>query len=156
MRTVTSRFSLTIVQRDCTVYMAEPSASSASTFRSGQATAAPSASGNPCPIAPPVSVNQSCGAALLVMRKAPNPLVAPSSETMAPSGSRLAMTLPSSTAVIGPCASSCVMCWATLLTCGEAPRASAKRLSASIVSTLASPSLIKLAVSGESQPGFSG
>ena len=43
--------------------MALPSASRARTGRSGQASAAPVASGRPWPIAPPVRVSQSCGGA---------------------------------------------------------------------------------------------
>ena len=54
--TVTSSCSRAIVHSDWIVYIAEPSASSASTGRSGQATAAPMATGRPWPIAPPVSV----------------------------------------------------------------------------------------------------
>jgi hypothetical protein len=61
--TVTSRFSRAIVQSDCTVYIAAPSPFSEITLRSGAATAAPTATGIPWPIAPPVNDSQSCGAA---------------------------------------------------------------------------------------------
>ena len=56
-----------IVQSDCSVYMPAPSPQSAMTLRSGAATAAPTASGMPCPIAPPVWKSQSCGAAAMVL-----------------------------------------------------------------------------------------
>ena len=58
MIVVTSRPSRACVHSDCSVYMALPSACSASTGRSGQATAAPVAVGGPCPIAPPVSASR--------------------------------------------------------------------------------------------------
>ena len=48
------------VQSAWTVYMALPSASRQRTGRSAAATAAPVATGRPWPMAPPVSVNQSC------------------------------------------------------------------------------------------------
>ena len=55
----TSRPSRAWVHSDCIVYSALPSASRLTTLRSGQATAAPVATGMPWPIAPPVSVSQS-------------------------------------------------------------------------------------------------
>ncbi|MCY1530693.1 hypothetical protein D9M68_658920 [compost metagenome] len=64
--TVTSSRSRAMVHSDCSVYMAEPSACSDTTRRSGAATAAPTASGRPSPMAPPVSCSQSCGAAWTV------------------------------------------------------------------------------------------
>ena len=51
------------VHNACTVYIALPSPEKHSTDRSGQATAAPVASGNARPMAPPVPNNQSCGEA---------------------------------------------------------------------------------------------
>ena len=42
-------------QSDCRVYMPLPSASSATTLRSGQAIAAPTATGSPWPIEPPAT-----------------------------------------------------------------------------------------------------
>src|SRR5438045_7532320 len=54
------------VHSACTVYIALPSACSETTRRSGQATAAPVASGMPSPIEPPIFDIQSCGAADLV------------------------------------------------------------------------------------------
>ena len=56
---VTSRFSRAWVHNDWSVYIALPSASRDSTFRSGQATAAPVATGIPWPMAPPVRQSQS-------------------------------------------------------------------------------------------------
>ena len=63
MTVVTSSCSLACVHSAEIVYMALPSASSARTGRPGQAIAAPVASGRPWPMAPPVSVSQSCGGA---------------------------------------------------------------------------------------------
>ena len=51
------------VQSACSVYIALPSASRQTTLRSGQATAAPVASGMPWPIAPPVRREPACGGA---------------------------------------------------------------------------------------------
>ena len=56
-------------------------------MRSGQATAAPVASGSPTPIAPPVSCSQSCGAHPAVAADMCTLLVFDSSLTIAPSGS---------------------------------------------------------------------
>src|SRR6266851_4679261 len=63
------------VHSACTVYIALPSACSETTFRSGQATAAPVASGGPSPIDPPMLESQSCGAAIRVGAKNPRPVV---------------------------------------------------------------------------------
>ena len=60
--------------------MAAPSPFSDTTLRPGQATAAPTASGMPWPIAPPVSASQSCGRAPWVCRKIGRPEVTASSE----------------------------------------------------------------------------
>ena len=68
------------------MYIADPSASSASTGRSGHATAAPTATGSPWPIAPPVSVSRSWGGAPAVLAASINPDVFDSSETIASSG----------------------------------------------------------------------
>ena len=68
------------------MYIAEPSASSAITGRSGQAIAAPTATGSPWPMAPPVRVSQSClGAPAVLAGKAAADVIA-SSERIAPSG----------------------------------------------------------------------
>ena len=60
-----------MVHNDWRVYRALPSASKAMTRRSGQATAAPTATGRPWPMAPPVRHSQSWGGA---------PAVAPGGE----------------------------------------------------------------------------
>ena len=60
---VTSRFSRAWVHSACSVYIAEPSACSVDDAPPGRADAAPVASGMPLPMAPPVLVIQSCGAA---------------------------------------------------------------------------------------------
>ena len=83
---VTSSDSRAWVHSAWIVYIAEPSASSASTGRSGQATAAPVASGRPTPIAPPVSCSQSCGAQPAVAAVMWTLFVFDSSHTIAPSG----------------------------------------------------------------------
>jgi len=90
--TVTSRFSRAQVHSPEIVYIALPSDSSAITGRSGQATAAPIAIGSPCPIAPPVTVSQSCGGAPAVALPSPRPEVFDSSLTIAPSGSSAPIT----------------------------------------------------------------
>ena len=82
---VTSSDSRAWVHRAWIVYIAEPSASSASTGRSGQATAAPVASGRPTPIAPPVNCSQSCGAQPAVAAVMCTLLVLDSSHTIVPS-----------------------------------------------------------------------
>ena len=56
------------------------------TGRSGQAIAAPTATGKPWPIAPPVSGSQSCLGAPAVLGANVIPDVIASSETIAPSG----------------------------------------------------------------------
>ena len=71
--------------------MALPSASRHSTGRSGQATAAPVASGRPWPIAPPVRHSQSWGGAPAVAPDRRAQRCSPSSLTTAPSGSRAPM-----------------------------------------------------------------
>src|SRR6185437_8668988 len=56
------------------------------TLRSGQATAAPTATGPPKPIEPPMLFSQSCGGAPALNGKKPRPVVTDSSTTIAPSG----------------------------------------------------------------------
>ena len=80
MTVVTSSCSRACVHSAESVYMALPSASSASTGRSGQAIAAPVASGSPWPMAPPVSVSQSCGGAPAVAPGSHSPDVLASSD----------------------------------------------------------------------------
>ena len=88
---VTSRPSRAWVHSDWSVYMALPSASRHSTWRSGHATAAPVATGRPWPMAPPVRQSQSWRGAPAVAPDTKIPEVFPSSLTMAPSGSRAPM-----------------------------------------------------------------
>ena len=76
-----------MVHHACSVYRALPSDSRATTRRSGAATAAPTATGSPWPMAPPVRHSQSWGGEPAVAPGANRPDVFPSSETMAPSGS---------------------------------------------------------------------
>ena len=88
MTVVTSRPSRAMVHHAWMVYSALPSASSAITRRLRSATAAPTATGRPCPMAPPVRHSQSWGGAPAVAPGANSPEVFPSSETTAPSGRR--------------------------------------------------------------------
>jgi len=87
------------------VYIALPSASSAMTGRCGQAMAAPAASGRPWPIAPPVSVSQSCGGAPAVAAGRKIEEVAASSQTIASSGSSVPMMAAAVCAVSSPAGS---------------------------------------------------
>ena len=80
-------FSRAWVHNACSVYMAEPSAWSATTRRPGQASAAPVAIGNPLPIEAPVICSQSCGTADARPLKSDRPKLTLSSTTMALSGS---------------------------------------------------------------------
>ena len=84
------------------VYIAAPSPEMHSTLRPLAATAAPSASGRPCPIAPPVSIIHSCGRARPVIMKAGRPLETPSSETKLPSGKWRAIEAPMVAAFSAP------------------------------------------------------
>ena len=102
MTVVTSSPSRACVHSAEMVYMALPSDSSAMTGRSGQAMAAPAASGRPCPMAPPVRVSQSCGGAPPVAGPSPIPEVFDSSLTIARSGSSAPMTADALSAVRAP------------------------------------------------------
>ncbi len=103
---MTSRPSRAIVHRACNVYIALPSDSRATTRRSGHATAAPTATGSPWPIAPPLRHSQSCGGAPAVNPAANRPDVLPSSDTIAPSGSSAPSAAHTASAVSGPVRSS--------------------------------------------------
>src|SRR5882724_5034341 len=94
MHIVTFNCSRAIVQIACNEYIPEPSACKATTFLSGHAIAAPTASGSPSPIAPPVKESQSCGAAPCVSLKKLLPVVTDSSVTIACSGKYLQRTAP--------------------------------------------------------------
>src|SRR6478672_1375694 len=100
--TVTSSCSRAMVHSDWMVYMADPSPCSANTGRSGHATAAPTATGRPCPIAPPVSASQSWRGAPAVWPASVTPDVCDSSETIAPSGSTAAIAWQALSAVSSP------------------------------------------------------
>ena len=84
------------------VYIAVPSPISASTGRSGQAMAAPTALGRPWPMAPPVSVMRSWRGAPAVKGASISPEVMASSMTMAFSGSRWPTALQTFSAVSLP------------------------------------------------------
>src|ERR1700757_5520318 len=81
-----------------------PSPSRQTTLRSGQATAAPVATGMPMPIEPPIFESQSWGAAARVGAKKPRPVVTASSTTIAFSGNSAASDAPSASEVIAPVA----------------------------------------------------
>src|ERR1700722_7382584 len=74
------------VHSDCKVYIALPSPTMQITLRSGQATAAPVATGVENPIEPPMFCSQSCGADAAVGGKKPRPVVMDSSTMIAFSG----------------------------------------------------------------------
>src|ERR1700704_149614 len=78
------------VHNDGSVYIALPSPTMQITLRSGQATAAPVATGVEKPIEPPMFCSQSCGAAAAVGGKNPRPVVMDSSTTIAFSGIAIA------------------------------------------------------------------
>src|SRR5271154_794786 len=79
-----------------------PSPSRQITLLSGQATAAPVATGIPMPIDPPMFDSQSCGCAERVGAKKPRPVVTASSTTIAFSGSNAASDLPIASELIAP------------------------------------------------------
>src|ERR1700688_1786889 len=81
------------VHSDCNVYMALPSPTMQITLRSGQATAAPVATGVENPIEPPMFCSQSCGAGAAGGGKKPRPGVMDSSHTMAFSGTAIAIAI---------------------------------------------------------------
>ena len=91
---VTSSCSRAIVHSPCTVYMAAPSPFRLSTLRSGQATAAPMATGMPWPMAPPVRHSQSWARAVFVDCQTGRPAVTASSLTIALSGMCRAIEAP--------------------------------------------------------------
>src|ERR1700751_5884879 len=82
----TLRHSRAWVHSDWIVYIALPSPTMQITLRSGQATAAPVATGVEKPIEPPMFCSQSCGAAAAVGGKKPRPVVMDSSTMIAFSG----------------------------------------------------------------------
>src|SRR6201992_1307928 len=85
------RLSRACVHNDWMVYIALPSPTMQITLRSGQAIAAPVATGVENPIEPPMFCSQSCGAAAAVGGKKPRPVVMDSSTTMAFSGMAIAI-----------------------------------------------------------------
>jgi hypothetical protein len=104
MMVVTSSRSRAWVHRADRVYIAEPSACSPTTRRPGAAMAAPTLIGIPSPIAPPVSIIQSCFGAARVLAKKPRPKEIASSMTMALSGSSAASDWAKPSGVTAPVA----------------------------------------------------
>src|SRR5579863_3647877 len=120
------------VHRDWMVYIELPSPTMQITLRSGQATAAPLATGVENPIEPPMFCNQSCGADAAVGGKNPRPVVRDSSTMMAFSGIAQAIAcamLAKFNAPVG-LLSSASLCGLT--SDGLAPSASASASSAAI------------------------
>ena len=156
MTVVTSSPSRAWVHSDCSVYMALPSACRLRTWRSGQATAAPVATGMPWPMAPPVRLSQSWGGAPAVAPGTKIPAVFPSSLTIAPSGSRAptaAATVSASSAPVGRPGRAGVRPPGRL---GGAPRASANASRAAGTSSAAPASTCTSHPSGTSTPGSPG
>src|ERR1700738_1098606 len=89
----TLRLSRACVHSDWIVYIALPSPTMQITLRSGQAIAAPVATGVENPIEPPMFCSQSCGLADAVGGKKPRPVVMDSSTTMAFSGIAMAIAI---------------------------------------------------------------
>src|ERR1700731_1175689 len=112
-----------------------PSPSRQTTLRSGQATAAPVASGMPSPIEPPMFDSPSGGAAALVGAKKPRPVVTASSATIAFSGSSAPSEAPSASEVIAPVAGAGGLSLTTGAGVMRAPTSSAKASSAAIGSS---------------------
>src|SRR5829696_3575181 len=147
MTVVTSSPSRACVHRACTVYVALPSASRQTTFRSGQATAAPVASGSPIPIAPPVTSNQSCGGAPRVFEKNAALAVIASSTTTESSGISAPTTAAALSGVSAPSGKDGGSCdWrAAAVPC--APSSSASASSAPTTSS-AGPASVRTSHSG--------
>ena len=105
---VTSSFSRAWVHRLWIVYIAEPSACRLITRRPGAATAAPVEIGMPPPIAPPVTVSQSCGAAPCVAPTKARPNVTASFTMIAWSGIIAVSDCAKASLLIAPFATSTV------------------------------------------------
>src|SRR5256884_3838260 len=87
----TLRLSRAWVHKDWIVYIALPSPTMQITLRSGQAIAAPVATGVEYPIEPPRFWIQSCGAPAAITGKNARPVVTDSSTTIALSGIAMAI-----------------------------------------------------------------
>src|SRR5438270_13809690 len=126
----TLRLSRAWVHKDWIVYIALPSPTRQITLRSGQAIAAPVATGVENPIEPPMFCSQSCGLAAAVGGKKPRPVVMDSSITMAFSGIAIAIACAIEAWVNGPVgfANSTIFCG--LASDGLAPSAEANASSA--------------------------
>src|SRR5580704_2412241 len=132
----TLRFSRAWVHRDWMVYIALPSPTMQITLRSGQATAAPVATGVEKPIEPPMFCNQSCGLADAVGGKKPRPVVMDSSTMMAFSGIAIAIACAIEACVSAPVGFASSINFCGLTSDGLAPTAPA---SASRAATEFSP-----------------
>src|SRR6202166_1500025 len=118
------------VHSDCNVYMALPSPTMQITLRSGQATAAPVATGVENPIEPPMFCSQSCGLAAAVGGKKPRPVVMDSSTMIAFSGIAIAIACAIEAWVSAPVGLDNSISFAGLTSDGLAPTALASASSA--------------------------
>src|SRR6478609_3912521 len=121
----TLRPSRACVHNDWIVYIALPSPTMQITLRSGQATAAPVATGVENPIEPPMFCNQSWGAAAAVGGKNPRPVVIDSSTTMAFSGIAIAIACAIDAWLSGPLGHAISIGFCGFASCGPAPTAPA-------------------------------
>src|SRR5262249_42745616 len=144
------------VHSACAVYIALPSASRLSTLRAGHATAAPVASGMPCPIAPPVRHIQVCGGAPAHSHGTNSPAVLPSSATIAPSGRSAPSVRATDSAFSAPVGKSgrCAACASGLR--GAAPTASTNASSAPTASCAGVASTCAAQPLGNRSLGLSG
>ena len=152
---VTLRFSRACVHSAWIVYIALPSASRLSTGRSGHATAAPTASGMPMPIEPPMFCSQVCGCAWRVAGKKPRPVETPSSTTIAFSGISAPSDCAKVAASILPVASLGGSYFAPSTGC-VAPSSSASHSSAWTMSSSSFASVTNCVSFGASRLGLSG
>src|SRR5262245_3517428 len=112
------------------VYIALPSPTMQITLRSGQATAAPVATGVENPIEPPMFCSQSCGGAAAVGGKKPRPVVMDSSTMIAFSGIGQATACAIEAKLNAPVGLKSSASFCGLTSAGLAPSASASASSA--------------------------
>ena len=125
-------------------------------MRSGHATAAPTASGMPMPIEPPMFCSQVCGCALRVEGKKPRPVETPSSTTIAFSGISAPIDCASVIESILPVAGGCGPYFEGSIGCCAAPSSSASHSSAWTESSSMVESVVNCVSFGASRLGLSG
>ena len=124
-------------------------------MRSGQANAAPVASGRPQPMAPPVIWIQSLGAAAKVGTKSWRPEVTASSATMAFSGINAAIVLANASGENGPVATVAFGASGIGVSLG-APSSSARASSAATASSSGRANMCTVQSRGQSSLGLPG